>query len=109
MAESSYLADSIKQARKLRGMTQDQLAEKLDCSLDVVSNIERNKTSPTFLFLEKIAEVLEYDLGDITARYDSSIPKSRLQKLVHNRFLVSDLSDQHLTKLNAVLELLREK
>lgn len=52
------LGERIKEIRKTRGLTQEQLAELVDIEQKHVSRIELGKNAPTIDRLEKIAEVL---------------------------------------------------
>lgn len=53
------LGERIKELRKNRGMTQEQLAELVDIEQKHVSRIELGKNAPTIDRLERIAEVLD--------------------------------------------------
>lgn len=59
MLDSSTTSKQIKTARKMAGMTQDQLAEKLYVTKQAVSNWERGKNLPD----EQIRENIEIILG----------------------------------------------
>ena len=48
----------IKEARKNRGLTQDQLAECLDISVEFVGQIERGQKLPSMQVFIKLIEVL---------------------------------------------------
>ena len=48
----------LKAIRTDRGMTQEQLAELLDVTIDTISKIERGVHGPRFELLEKIARAL---------------------------------------------------
>jgi len=52
------IGSRLKDARKLRGISQDSLAEQLGFSRGVITNIERNKTVPTQLVLNGICQLL---------------------------------------------------
>lgn len=51
--------EKIKEIRKKRGMTQEQLAEKLGVKRSVVSKYESGSISPTTKMLENIAKALD--------------------------------------------------
>jgi len=57
------VSKNIKKQRKLKGLTQQQLAEKMNYSTQFISNIE-SKTHQTFSLgtLWKIAQVLDIDI-----------------------------------------------
>ena len=49
----------LKQLRKYRGLTQEQLAERLDLSVEMVSFMERGIHAPSFETLGRLSEVLK--------------------------------------------------
>ena len=53
----NVVSDSIKKLRKEKGMTQDELAEKLCVTRQAVSNWEQGKTQPDVDTLTKLAEI----------------------------------------------------
>ena len=59
------LGDKIRQGRKLRLWTQDQLAEEAGISREQVSRYESNKTVPDTRTIRKIAEALGCSTGDL--------------------------------------------
>lgn len=59
------IANKIKNARLAVGLTQRQLAEKLDYSPQAISNIERGDRSLGVEVLEKIANALNCDINII--------------------------------------------
>lgn len=56
---------NIREARQGRGMTQDELAERLFVSRQTVSNYELGRTRPDIDMLERLAQVLETDLNTL--------------------------------------------
>lgn len=59
------IGKNIKALRTARGLTQDQLAEKLFVTRQTVSNYEVGKSRPDIDALIKIAEVLESDINTV--------------------------------------------
>jgi len=53
------------QMRTKAGMTQAQLAEKTNLSIDSISRMERGERAPSFESLEKIAIALKSDPADL--------------------------------------------
>ena len=49
----------LREIRKERGLTQEQLAEKVNVSYQAISNIERGLTGPSFSTLADIAKALK--------------------------------------------------
>ena len=58
------MGDRIKEVRKKHDLTQEQLAEKLDISVEYVSQIERGIKIPSMQIFIKLVEVL-----DVSADY----------------------------------------
>lgn len=59
------IGERIKALRQKRQFTLAKLAEKSDLSASHLSQIERNKTSPSLMTLNSIAEALEVNLRDL--------------------------------------------
>ncbi len=54
----------LRQVRLTRGLTQEQLAEKLAVSLNFLNLIERGQRAPSFDTLERIAKVLRTPVAE---------------------------------------------
>jgi len=61
----SLVNTSIKDLRKKKNMTQDELAEKLNVTRQAVSNWENGKTQPDIETLTRLAEVFEVSVERI--------------------------------------------
>lgn len=59
------LGEKIRQLRKSRGLTQEQLAEKLCIDNKHLSRIEKGKHMPTYKILKSLAETLDFDIYSI--------------------------------------------
>lgn len=77
----------IKEARLIKKLTQEQLAEKVGVTVNHISNVERAWTSVSLSTLVKIANVLEVSADDLLC---DNLKKSRpvfekeLAKLIHD-------------------------
>jgi len=69
---NELLGERIKVLRKVRNLTQEQLADKLCVSRQRYARIESGTTSITFDILAKIADVLDITVRDITMVLDES-------------------------------------
>ena len=58
------LGKRLRQIRRYKDFTQEQLAESVGVTAESISNIERGKTAPSFETLEKLAEVLQIPVRD---------------------------------------------
>ncbi len=61
----SKIGDRIRQARKTAGDSQVELADRIKVNRSYLSLVENGKSSPTFEFLEKIAEGLHIQVEDL--------------------------------------------
>ena len=71
----------IKLARRRRGLSQEELAERIDRSTEAISSIERGRTLPNFVTLERLAKALGTpvrDFFDIGPEVGDNPKRSRL-------------------------------
>ena len=61
----NVIGERIKKTRKLRGITQEKLAEKLDVSVAFLSRIERGSSQINLKRLGQICEILDVTEGEI--------------------------------------------
>ena len=62
---AAIVGTNIAQRRKAVGLTQDQLAEKLNISGASLSRIENGMAAPRFPRLEELAEILNCHIADL--------------------------------------------
>lgn len=55
----------LKVIRSLRGMSQDDVVNKLDIDKSYYSKVERGLTNPTLLYMKNLAEILDVNLEDL--------------------------------------------
>ncbi len=55
----------LKVIRSLRGMSQDDIVNKLDIDKSYYSKVERGLTNPTLIYMKNLAEILDVNLEDI--------------------------------------------
>jgi transcriptional regulator with XRE-family HTH domain len=55
----------LRQIRRYRDLTQEQLAEQVGVSVDFIGNLERGESAASFDTLEKLAEVLEVEVDEL--------------------------------------------
>ena len=53
------IGENIREIRKLKGMTQKELGNKLGISQSAINQFENNKTAPKLQTIEKLAIALE--------------------------------------------------
>ena len=61
----NVVSNSIRKLREERGMTQDELAEKLNVTRQAVSNWETGKTQPDIETLTRLAEIFDVSVERI--------------------------------------------
>jgi len=59
------LAKRIKDLRKLKGMSQEILAEKANLHPSLIGKMERGEINPTIISLEKIAKAFNISLAEL--------------------------------------------
>jgi transcriptional regulator with XRE-family HTH domain len=59
------LGQRIADLRRSRELTQEQLAEAVDCSVEFISLVERGINAPSVAGLEKFAKVLKVEVRDL--------------------------------------------
>lgn len=55
----------LRYLRRDRDLTQEQLAELVDLSVNAISLLERGRTSPSFETLVNLAKALNLDVGEL--------------------------------------------
>jgi len=59
------LGKRIAELRRARKLTQEQLAEALDCSVEFISLVERGVNAPSVASLEKFAKILKIEINEL--------------------------------------------
>jgi len=83
----SVLAFNMKTQRGILGLTQAQLAERVNTSANYIALIETEKKFPTPEKLEKIAEALEIDTPDLFSTQSCPIPEFGTLAMAQKRIL----------------------
>lgn len=96
------LGFKVKKLRKEQGLSQEQLAEKIDKSVDTVSNIERGKVAPRLDTALEIATALDVELFELFQVYDMSVEDKKKAKLLDG--ILDLLKDQPDELLKFTLE-----
>ena len=85
------IGNKINQLRKLSGMTQEQLAEKLNVSRQTISKWESDSTSPDLESIVKISRIFHVSLDDLLKEGEAGVANEQitledLMKInLHNR------------------------
>ena len=84
--DKKYIAKKIKEYRLKMGLTQAELAEKIDIGTKQISRIEVADFYPSLNTFLKIVEVLKIDLNNFIAEdlKDENRTRKKLIKLIYN-------------------------
>lgn len=93
----------VRHHRKRRGLTQAQLAERIDRQTGAVTRIETGEAAPSFDTLNKLAEVLEVDVRDFFGLGEFATKEGRDDPLVRLVERVSPLDVAQLDWIDGVV------
>lgn len=88
--------EKLKLVRQAKGLTQEEVAEKLGISASTYGDIERGDRDPKLSKLQKIADLLEMsllDLLDITDKSTLNIKFSKKGKGDNNHVFINSVSE----------------
>jgi transcriptional regulator with XRE-family HTH domain len=104
MDASQQLGQRLKHLRRVRGYTQEQLAERIEISPKYLSSIERGAENPTLNLLSRLAQGLQVDLYELfQGEPDAGQPARLRRKLAE---LVAEIRAEDLPRLVRVFEVL---
>ena len=89
MKHENYLKSlgrRIKSLRKEKNLSQDRLSEKIDKSVDTISNIERGKFAPRLDTALEIARALDVELFELFRVRDLPLSEMQRTKLLDEIF-----------------------
>lgn len=75
------LSHNIKQKRKSLGLTQYELAERLNVEDKYLSRLETGTSTPSFALLEKLADVFNITIAELFITEDTEIRKEFIKKI----------------------------
>ena len=103
--QKKIIGENIKAARKIKGLSQRALAEKLGIAFQNLSVWENGKGAPSAKYLTKLAEILEISLDQLTspAGFITS-PERRKNREAFTRFGTGFTADQLLPELRKSLQ-----
>ena len=84
----SPLGKKIIEARKLKGITQEELAEMSNINLRTIQRIENNESEPRSKTLILICDVLGMDFTEILSEGEVENQKGIAEKIVNALFLI---------------------
>lgn len=83
----------VKEIRTKRGITQDQLSERVEINPKYLSSIERGKENPTLNTLIKLSQSLEVKLDEIFSFVEIADPDTRKSLILS---LLDEANDEEL-------------
>lgn len=102
MLNSRLIGKRIKSARKLKGVTQEQLAERANCTHTHICNIENAKEGISFELLYRISLVLGQSLDYFLMDNIHSNPQTKIENSIAPK--LSQCDAQMLTVVDGLLE-----
>lgn len=103
MDERQRLGQRVKQLRRIRGATQEQLAERMDINPKYLSSIERGLENPTLDLLIRLARGLRVELHELFQWGPDGAPDQLRQRVTR---VVADMPADELRRVVRVLEAL---
>ena len=83
MDNKKLLGKRIKEIRKFKGLTQEQLSEMIDIETSSLSGIESGRFYPSLHVLEKIAAVLEVELIEFFKFSSVNLPENIDEEIIN--------------------------
>ena len=68
MFNAVNVGERIKKVRKAAGLTQAQLAKRLNVTRGYIGNVEQNQYSPSLAVLQRIADALQIDIAEFVSK-----------------------------------------
>jgi len=64
-----YIGIVIREVRKQKGLTQQELSDKTNISIRTIQRIEKDAVEPSLYSLKRISEILEFNFHKIKSKY----------------------------------------
>jgi len=97
------IGSRIKEIRSKRGITQDQLSERMEINPKYLSSIERGKENPTLNTLLKLSESLEVSLDEVFSLVEIEDPDKRKSLIIS---LLDEANDEQLKLAYKILSVI---
>lgn len=93
------IGNKINQLRKLSGMTQEQLAEKLNVSRQTISKWESDSTSPDLESIVKISRIFHVSLDDLLKEGEAGVVNKTDEQITLEDLMKINLHNRKMTLL----------
>lgn len=93
------IGNKINQLRKLSGMTQEQLAEKLNVSRQTISKWESDSTSPDLESIVKISRIFHVSLDDLLKEGEVGVANKTDEQITLEDLMKINLYNRKMTLL----------
>ena len=93
------IGNKINQLRKLSGMTQEQLAEKLNVSRQTISKWESDSTPPDLESIVKISRIFHVSLDDLLKEGETGVANKNDEQLTLEDLMKINLHNRKMTLL----------
>ncbi len=105
----SLIATRIKAIRQAKGMTQEELAEAIDRTVETISNLERGKSLPSVQTLMIIANALDITISELLENAEAPPSPARVRAETRLRAAAKSLPDSDLEIAVVLVEALRQR
>lgn len=82
------LGNNIRRLREQSGMSQDELAERLSCTRQTVSNYERGVSEPDLESIRKMADIFNCDINELINGENKKDKKKMISSLVRTLIII---------------------
>jgi len=90
------LGARIRAFRKLRNLTQEQVAGEVERTPEAISNIERGRSLPSLETLDRLACVMDIPLAEFFGQERIGLTRQRIEQETRLRILSQSLGDEDL-------------
>ena len=98
----SLLGKRIRELRKQKGLSQEELGWKSELHFTYIGGVERGEKNCSIITLEKIAKGLEININDLFDTHSNKIDINKIKKEINNK--INLLSPQMLIALKEMLK-----
>lgn len=109
MTQELYFGIWLAGVRKQRSLTQADLSELIDRSVDAISNIERGKSLPSYEFMAELSKVLHIDPSMMFSSDTRDLSRQKHKLLAQLSAVAGQLDEKDLVVAVAQIEALANK